>query len=325
MVTAVRALAHWLLRQATHRWPIDQRDDLMREWSAEIDAIAQDETARPVARRWRMLTFSGSLAVTPSGGNRYGSFGVKRIISVVAALSVYLLGLTVLQRAWYGLYQIQKEGARPIIDDSSLGARLVVGAVALSPVVVAALLGWLIGRQLTQRVRPMALGLCLIAVVAAWVGTGFLADAVNGSYAVPTMGYQFGSQPYGMVTSWVVWLLCFAAVAGALQRGGRHRLVRGLLATVLVAAVAVTAGTFVQFDSSAAPRAEAWTWFAQWLVPADPFTTPFDAGAGSFQSARGLVFLVSSYPHVLLAVAAFGVAFLLAPRATTDAEAALAR
>ena len=59
-----------------------------------------------------------------------------------------------------------------------------------------------------------------------------------------------------MVTSWVVWLLCFVAVA-------------------------------------------AWR-----------------RGSGS------LVFFVSSYPHVLLAVAAFGVAFLLAPRPTVDADAA---
>jgi hypothetical protein len=36
----------------------------------------------------------------------------------------------------------------------------------------------------------------------------------------------------------------------------------------------------------------------------------------SFHSARGVIFFVSSYPHVLLAVAAFGVAFLLAGRRT---------
>ncbi|MER7475281.1 hypothetical protein [Micromonospora sp. NPDC000018] len=285
----------------------------MREWSAEISTIARDATTGPVARQWHMLTFSGSLAVTP-GVAQYAPFGAKRIVTVVAALSAYLLGLSLLQHGWYGVYQTQGEGERPIIDDASLAARLVVGAVALAPVVVAALAGWLVGRRSASTVRPMSLGLCLIAVVAAWVGVGFVLDAVGGEYAVPTMGYHFGSQPYGMVASWVFWLLCFAAVAGLLRGAVRHRMARGLLAAVTIAAVAVTAGTFVQFDSSTAPRIEAWKWFAQWLVPPNPFETAVDEGADSFHSARGLVYFVSSYPHVLLAVAAFGVAFLLAAK-----------
>ena len=89
---------------------------------------------------------------------------------------------------------------------------------------------------------------------------------------------------------------------------------RGFVATVAIAAAAVTVGTYVQFDAASAPRAEAWKWFAQWLVPADPFAIPPGDGMGSFQSARLLVSCVSSYPHVLLAVTAFGVAFLLAIR-----------
>ncbi|SCL67147.1 hypothetical protein GA0070606_4488 [Micromonospora citrea] len=313
MVTVANPLVHWLLRLAARRWPAEQRADLMREWSAEIATIARDATIRPVARHWRMLAFSGSLAATP-GPVPYAPFGVKRIVVVVAALSAYLLGLTLVQRAWYGVYQVRAEGDRPIVDDGGLAARLLVGAVALAPVVVAALAGWLVGRRSAPAVRPMSLGLCLIAVVAAWVGVGFMLDAVGGGYTVPTMGYHFGSQPAGMVASWVVWLLCFAAVAGLLRGAARRRLLLGFLGAVTVAAVAVTAGTFVQFDSATAPRTEAWKWFAQWLVPSHPFETAFDAGGDSFHSARGVIFFVSSYPHVLLAVAAFGVAFLLAGR-----------
>jgi hypothetical protein len=310
MMTVANALVHWLLRRAAGRWPADQRADLMREWAGEVSTIAQDPSTRAIIRQWHMLAFGGSLALSPGVG-QYAPFGMKRIAAVMGALSMYLLGLTVLQYGWFAVYQVQGEGERPIIDDAGLPARLVVGAVALVPVVVATLGGWLTGGRSNRQVRPMSLGLCLIAVVAAWVGIGFLQLGV-------TMGYSFGNQPYGMVTSWVVWLLCFAAVTGFVRRAVRHRLVVGFVATITVAATAVTAGTFVQFGASTTPRTEAWKWFVQWLVPPDPFSIASDEGADSFHSARDLISFVSSYPHVLLAAAAFGVAFLLATRERVD-------
>ena len=173
MMTAVNAVIHWLLRRAAGRWPADQRADLMREWAGEVSTIAQDSRTRVSIRQWHMLAFGGSLALSPGVG-QYAPFGVKRIAAVVAVLSMYLLGLIVLQYGWYAVYQSQGEGERPIIDDAGLPARLVVGAVALVPVVVAALAGWLTGRRSNRRIRPLSLGLCLIAVVAAWVGIGFL-------------------------------------------------------------------------------------------------------------------------------------------------------
>ncbi|SBT43118.1 hypothetical protein [Micromonospora auratinigra] len=322
MVRPAAATTRWLLRRAALRWPADRRAELEREWSAEVAVLAGDGSIGPLLRQWRMVTFAGSLAVSPGEG-RYGRFGVRRAAVVVAALSAYLLGLSLLQHSWYGVYSAQAEGDRPVIDDAGLAARLVVGTVALAPVLMAAAAGWLVGRRSGPAVRPRSLGLCLVAVVAAWVGVGFLLDHVTGSVAVPTMGYAFGRQPYGMVTSWVVWLVGFIAVGGWLSRAGRHRLVHGLLATVLVSAVAVTAATFAQFDAGTAPRAEAWKWFPQWLVPANPFETSPDEGALSFHSARAVIFFVSSYPHVLLAVTAFGAAYLLATRrrATTPAAA----
>jgi hypothetical protein len=82
--------------------------------------------------------------------------------------------------------------------------------------------------------------------------------------------------------------------------------------STLIAGLAVTAATFVQFGPSTAPRSQMWLWFAQWLVPPRPFESAVDTGAASFHSARNIYYFVSSYPHVLLAVAAFGVAFLVA-------------
>ena len=305
-MTAANAVVHWLLHRAAGRWPANQRADLIREWAGEVSTIAQDLSTRAIVRQWHMLAFAGSLALS-QGVGQYAPFGRKRIAAVVGVLSMYLLGLTVLQYAWYTVYQVQGEGERPIIDDAGLPARLVVGGVALVPVVVAALAGWWTGRRSKRQVRPMSLGLCLIAVVAAWAGI----------VGVPT-GYSFGNQPYGMVTSWIVWLLCFAAVAGLVRRALRRRMVVGLVATITVAAAAVTAGTFVQFGASTAPRTEAWKWFIQWLVPPHPFESAADEGVDSFHTARALISFVSSYPHVLLAAAAFGVAFLSATGEQVD-------
>jgi hypothetical protein len=165
--------------------------------------------------------------------------------------------------------------------------------------------------------------LCLIAVLAAWVGAGFVVFRMNAAElpsALPvprTMGYSFGHQPYGMVTSWLTWLAAFALLAPVATAPRRTRW-RVLAATGVIGAIAglaVTAGTFVQFDPDTAPRSEVWMWFAQWLVPQD-WTDPdlANQGAYSFYSARGIYEFVSSYPHVLLAIAAFGVTLLLANR-----------
>jgi hypothetical protein len=169
-------------------------------------------------------------------------------------------------------------------------------------------------------VRPASLGLCLIAVVAAWVGAGFLVERLALGYDVPvppTMSYHYGNQPYGMLTSWVAWLASFVALAALVRRAAaRRRAIWRALAgagiTVAIAGLAVTAGTFVQFGSDTAPRSQIWKWFAQWLVPPHPFQSAVDEGADSFHSARTIYLFVSSYPHVLLALAAFGVTFLLA-------------
>jgi hypothetical protein len=141
------------------------------------------------------------------------------------------------------------------------------------------------------------------------------------------MSYDFGRQPFGMVTSWLAWLISFAVLAGlvrwaAARRRAIWRIPAAAAVAVSVAGLAVTAGTFVQFGPSTAPRSQAWKWFAQWLVPPRPFETAIDEGAYSFHSARMIVTFVSSYPHVLLAVAAFGVAFLLVHTRHSTAPAA---
>jgi hypothetical protein len=48
------------LRAATRRWPADVRDDMAREWAAELGALEQQH-----GTGWRRLAFAISLAVTP--------------------------------------------------------------------------------------------------------------------------------------------------------------------------------------------------------------------------------------------------------------------
>ncbi|MFR9780620.1 hypothetical protein ACL02O_31810 [Micromonospora sp. MS34] len=59
MVT--RRLAGFLLRAAVRRWPAEQRDELSREWAAELHVLAGR------GERWRMLRFAASLAASRAG------------------------------------------------------------------------------------------------------------------------------------------------------------------------------------------------------------------------------------------------------------------
>lgn len=87
---------------------------------------------------------------------------------MVAALTGYLCGLAVVQRGWFAVYQTQGEGDRPIVDDSGLAARLIVGAVALAPVGVAVLAGWLVGRRSTRCASRWSAGRCAGRLGGGW-------------------------------------------------------------------------------------------------------------------------------------------------------------
>ncbi|MGW3888352.1 hypothetical protein ACWD69_06670 [Micromonospora chokoriensis] len=56
-----RRVAELLLEMAARRWPADVRDDLRREWAAEVHVLAES------GRRRKMLGFAASLAVSRAG------------------------------------------------------------------------------------------------------------------------------------------------------------------------------------------------------------------------------------------------------------------
>ncbi|MET7709273.1 hypothetical protein [Micromonospora sp. NPDC005413] len=56
-----RRAAELLLEMAARRWPVDIRDDLRREWAAELHVLAES------GRRTKMVGFAVSLAVSRAG------------------------------------------------------------------------------------------------------------------------------------------------------------------------------------------------------------------------------------------------------------------
>ncbi|WIM94324.1 hypothetical protein ACTOB_006341 [Actinoplanes oblitus] len=137
------------LRAAARRWPADFRDDLAREWAAELAALeGQPGTA------WRRLAFALSLAVTPltfdeQGAPRGGwewlrAGAALRSASRVALAGAFGMGLAMVVRSMLG-------GVLPDFGDSEnswlLTGALVDIAIAVLMTGYAVLAGRWIGRR----------------------------------------------------------------------------------------------------------------------------------------------------------------------------------
>ena len=76
-----------LLDSAVRRWPAHLRDELTREWAAEVHALGQEPGVAAPVRRWRQLRFTASLAVArPPGADT-----ALRWPSSAGAYTVWLL------------------------------------------------------------------------------------------------------------------------------------------------------------------------------------------------------------------------------------------
>lgn len=101
MVT--RRAAELLLEMAARRWPVDIRDDLRREWAAELHVLAES------GRRTKMVGFAVSLAVSRAGAPLVDrSMMHRRARRTAAALllsPLVCVGIVVVSA--YALYPIQ--------------------------------------------------------------------------------------------------------------------------------------------------------------------------------------------------------------------------
>ncbi|MEV4202526.1 hypothetical protein [Micromonospora globbae] len=97
MVT--RRLAEALLRAATRRWPAEYRDELGREWSAELHVLAAQR------QRLRMLRYAASLAASRPDGplagpravrGRAGRTAAALLLAPVAGVGIVLVSAVVM-------------------------------------------------------------------------------------------------------------------------------------------------------------------------------------------------------------------------------------
>ncbi|MFG1837889.1 hypothetical protein ACGFH8_05545 [Micromonospora sp. NPDC049175] len=100
MVT--RRAAELLLEMAVRRWPAEVRDDLRREWAAEVHVLAE-------SGRWTtMVGFAASLAVSRAGAplvdrtllrGRAGRTAAALLLAPIACVGIVLGGAAVMYRA----------------------------------------------------------------------------------------------------------------------------------------------------------------------------------------------------------------------------------
>ncbi|MGN9808854.1 hypothetical protein ACTMSW_05775 [Micromonospora sp. BQ11] len=224
MVT--RQIAGQLLVLARRRWPVDLRDELHREWEAELHVLASE------GRRARMLLFAASLAARRSGvpptdraplGRRLLRTALPLLLAPTACAAIVLAALTVANRlldtlAWTGVWALDLQ--LPI-------ASTMIAASAVGPAILA--------DRLARSGGPAGGWRAVAAVTAPLAATGLL------------IAYAFSYTPEQTLDTAVAlmfWLAALAvvlrAVAALAQRGRtRAAWVAGVLGALAVADLAV--------------------------------------------------------------------------------------
>jgi hypothetical protein len=130
----IRRLALGLVRSAARRWPEGRRDELRREWEAELHVLGEE------GRSWPILRYSTSLALSrgPDGAgvSLRSAWRVARLAVVlpaaallvfVAAVRAVLAVLLILERL-----QIRQPDRSMQLAQAGLAALCIAGAVVLA-------------------------------------------------------------------------------------------------------------------------------------------------------------------------------------------------
>jgi hypothetical protein len=222
-----RRLAGALLRAAARRWPAELRDDLLREWKAELHVLAGR------GKRWRMLRFAASLATSPAGGPIVDRAVLHRrlrrtagvlLLAPPACVAVVVLAAAVLRVA-FGALDVRLDWAAAV--QLPIWSGLTAG--------MAALLALLVTRAARRTVRtgPLAAALGVVLPIGLTVTVVLAALAGRGERGLP-----------GTVPGLLLWLALLVPAlwgAGLLARRGRTRLAWavGLLGALVAADAAV--------------------------------------------------------------------------------------
>ncbi len=231
----VRWFVDRLLASAVRRWPAQLREDLSREWDAELHALGQEHGVAAPVRALRQLRFAASLAATrphsadsPLRGWLRPSPARVHMVWLLLAPAITLLSAAAALRV---LLLIPFQSSKPI-----LLILLPIGMHAVQAG-LAALFGTLLGRRFLRRVgQPAGVAGCARATLPLIAGL-LLIDVLA------------RAADQGWAGSWltIVAALCLAvllppiavgAAALARRRRGLAAIAAGLAAPVLALGIA---------------------------------------------------------------------------------------
>jgi hypothetical protein len=248
-----------LVRGAVRRWPVDARDDLTREWTAELHALAIEPGVSAPVRAWRRLRFAGSLAASgPRDADAIGVRGPGRASAershatwlVFAPLLTMLITPVLLVPVQLPMYWLE-------LTPTVTAVFVVENYLAVAG--VAALVGTLLARRLLRRRGGGAVGAAACAwwslpVVAGLLVVDGLARGVNQAWAG-------GWATIVVAFAVAIPLPSVAAGVAALARRGRRWL--AVLLAGLAAPTLTFAGLFVAAWLDMPPSADGRPWW--WL------------------------------------------------------------
>jgi hypothetical protein len=278
-------LASSLLAYAAERWPVDRREQLHREWVAELHVLDAQ------GRHLRLLAFAGSLALSrPPRGHRAHEW--RRLVTVRSGLALVALAVGPL-------------AALPLAFASMLlGLLLPVLAVLMG-------LGGLLAGASWPAPRRSVIAIVALAPALAYV-------------VLPPHLLVAGSAPARSAAAAVVWLVLLSATVAWLLRGPKRPVWTGVLGVCAAAWAAVTVAVWqvgvrgwdgFHLDTTYAPL-----WFPASV--ALPVEIPLGPVPEPLVSSNFLVTdFTELYPQMLVLVGAFVVAFAYAA-ARARAEAA---
>lgn len=208
--TSVQVVVDFALAMAVRRWPPYLRDELSREWAAELHAIAHEPVTTVAARSWRSIAFTVSLACArgiekeqPVEGRSLMRTTSRPLIGLAVVpvvmavlLAVVLIAVTILQEAFLD----------PI---ASFSMNLFVFQDMGSPAAIVAAIGLgLLGRRRARRTplpfpSPIARAVATVAGLMAGVTALIALTAPVGS---DLLGYAYPMELVYLLT----WAVLFA-------------------------------------------------------------------------------------------------------------------
>jgi hypothetical protein len=298
------------VRLAVERWPAEMRDDLAREWLAELAELAHDREIGSVARAWRQLTYAASLACSPAvepenaaprvWREELPSFGrAGQQLLLVGGLAVVASWVTALwpDMAASVLSAVRGDNAGHAPFVGRTGFDWAGNAVSVFSLALVVVLWCWFGRMLGGWAPKGWARHTRLAVAGSTVATALVVGAV--AFGFFGKDKHFFSLPTGRIVSMsvdvvpavVVWTVLAGLVAvltGSFLYSGRTRLgwvtgVAGMLFALEVTAVVagLSSATAVGLDLATAPA-----WFPMTLL--DESHSGIAFGVISFRGGQDL-------------------------------------